>query len=80
MFYAGGGEACFLHPSGAIGSRVIEAAGRLYQHVQTHQQAECVLPAVIVDEGFVDDYRAEGPVQGFVATYDPVILLFAIGI
>ena len=36
-------EAGLAHPAAAVGAGVVEAAGRLDQHVQAHQQAEGVL-------------------------------------
>ena len=36
-------EAGLLHPAAAVGAGVVEAAGRLDQHVEAHQQAERVL-------------------------------------
>ena len=47
-----------LHPAGAVGAGVVEAARRLDEHVQAHHQAERVLRSVVVDDRLVDDERA----------------------
>ena len=44
--------------STAVGAGVVEAAGRLDQHVEAHQQAEGVVAALVVDDRVVDDQRA----------------------
>jgi len=65
VFHAGLTETDFLHPTDAIVAGVIESAGSFNQHIQAHEQAEGILRAIVIDEGFVDDHGAAG-VEGFV--------------
>ena len=58
MLDTGFAEADFGHPRLTIGAGVIKAAPRFDEHVQTHQQAERIRAALIVDEGFVNNERA----------------------
>src|SRR6516162_3327476 len=51
-------KTAFSHPSLAISARVAKSAGRFYQHVQTHEQAEDVFAAFVVDHGVVNDHCA----------------------
>jgi len=51
-------KTAFSHPSLAISARVVKSAGRFYQHVQTHEQAEDVFAAFVVDHGVVNDHCA----------------------
>src|SRR5262245_50196830 len=45
---AGLPEAGVLHPPPAVRPRVVEAAGRLDEHVEAHQKAERVLLPIVV--------------------------------
>ena len=74
MFDAGFFEAGFFHPSGAVGSGVVEAAGGFDEHVEAHHEAEGVLGAVVVDDAFVDDECSSGG-EGVVCLADEQLLL-----
>ena len=52
------GEAGLGHPSHAVRGGVVEAAVRLDQHVEAHQEPEGVPGSVVVDDRLVDDQRA----------------------
>ena len=58
MFDARRRETCLAHPCAAISAGLVESAGCLDQHVQAHQQPECVYFAIVIDDGIVDDDRA----------------------
>ena len=48
-------EARLGEPAPAVGAGVIEAAAGLDEHVEAHEQAEGVLPAVVVNDAVVYD-------------------------
>src|SRR3712207_8554361 len=50
-------EAGVAEPVEAVGRRVVRAAGRLDQHIQTHHEARDVRPPPVVDHHVVDDQR-----------------------
>src|SRR3984893_2448534 len=55
---AGLREPGLAHPRLAVGSGKVETARRLDQHVQAHQQTECVLAPLVIDDRLIDNKRA----------------------
>ena len=53
VLHAGRREPGLRHPPAAVGARVVEAAGRLDQHVEAHEEPVHVLTPLVVDERLV---------------------------
>src|SRR2546426_10985125 len=48
----------FLHPTHAIGARIVETGRCFDKHVETHEQAERVTALFVVDDRLIDDQHA----------------------
>jgi hypothetical protein len=57
MLDMGLAESHLAHPRSTICAREVEASLGLDQHVQAHQQAERILPALVVDDSLINDER-----------------------
>ena len=57
MLDAGRGETCFVHPGDAISAGIVKSSRRLDQHVQAHQKTKRIFPALVVDDGIINDNR-----------------------
>jgi hypothetical protein len=75
VFDVGFAEAGVAHPRAAVRPSVVETCWHLDEHVQTHQEAEGVLAALVVDQSFVD-YQRPTFWQRFVGLLEEQPLLF----
>ena len=70
-------ESGILHPTPAVGARVIKPARQLNQHVQAHEQSESIGTALIINDGIIHD-EGTAPRQRRIRLSDQLLFLIQI--